>query len=691
MNHRRILLSCVVLFFAGTAAAVAADKRPTAGEKLEFDVAALAPRGVTATVEDEAIRVVMGRDARWPSVNFRPAEGKWDLSAVAFVSLDVKNLGDRSAEAELRVDSQAGDGKRKSVNGSRVLAPGEQQTVTVLLRRAMSDELRKKLFGMRGYPGGYDERKGIDPTQVAQIVFRVARSDGDRPFEISNLRTGGRYEPVPEKPFPMIDVYGQYRYKDWPNKVKSEEDFARRKAAEDSDLDEHPGPADWNGYGGWATGPKLEATGRFYPAKHDGKWWLVDPEGRLFWSHGVDCVRTTTAYTPITDREHYFAALPERSSPLAEFYGRGSWAPHGYYVGKSFRTFNFTAVNLLRKYGDDWERIFAERTHRRLRSWAVNTIANWSDPEIYLRRKTPYTTTVSGRSREIEGSSGYWGKFPDPFDPSLRESLDRRLAAERGRSIGDPWCIGYFVSNELSWGDDTSLAVAALASPADQPVKRIFVDRLKQTYESIEKLNQAWGTGHASWDALLESATPPDAKKASSDLGPFTTTIAEEYFRVCRDAVKAADPAALYLGCRFAWVNDRAAIAAAKFCDVISYNRYSRSVADLAPPGGLDKPLVIGEFHFGALDRGMLHTGLVPCRDQQERADAYRRYVEGALDNPYLVGTHWFQYGDQATTGRGDGENYQIGFLDVCDTPYRETIDSCRAVGNSMYERRSGR
>jgi hypothetical protein len=233
------------------------------------------------------------------------------------------------------------------------------------------------------------------------------------------------------------------------------------------------------------------------------------------------------------------------------------------------------------------------------------------------------------------------------------------------------------------------LALAALASPADQPAKQVFGEGLKETYETIEKLNRAWGTDHASWDALLESTTPPDAKKASSDLGPFTTRIAEEYFRVCRDAVKAADPDALYLGCRFAWVNDRAAAAAAKFCDVVSYNRYRRSVADLALPGGVDKPLVIGEFHFGALDRGMLHTGLVPCRDQQERASAYRQYVEGALDNPYLVGTHWFQYSDQATTGRGDGENYQIGFLDVCDTPYGETIEACRAVGSSMYRRRS--
>jgi hypothetical protein len=46
---------------------------------------------------------------------------------------------------------------------------------------------------------------------------------------------------------------------------------------------------------------------------------------------------------------------------------------------------------------------------------------------------------------------------------------------------------------------------------------------------------------------------------------------------------------------------------------------------------------------------------------------------------------------DQATTGRGDGENYQIGFLDVCDTPYAETVAASREVGESMYRRRAGR
>ena len=108
-------------------------------------------------------------------------------------------------------------------------------------------------------------------------------------------------------------------------------------------------------------------------------------------------------------------------------------------------------------------------------------------------------------------------------------------------------------------------------------------------------------------------------------------------------------------------------------------------------PDDIDMPIIVGEFHFGALDRGMFHTGLKKTKDQNHRAATYKSYVEGALANPNIVGTHWFQYKSQATTGRGDGENYQIGFIDICGTPYPETITASRRVGYNMYKYRTGK
>lgn len=646
-----------------------------------------------------ALRVETDSKADWPGATFSaPAGQAWDLSAFAAVAVDVKNAGRTRVTLHCRVDGAGTPGDR-SLSASLPLEPGEAKTLRVTLQRRPPPQLADKLFGMRGYPGGLDKDKGLDAARIARVLVFVARPKEDHVFEIAAVRAQGRYDPpawlamTPEQFFPMIDRYGQFRHADWPGKTHSDGDLTKAREAEDADLAARPGPKDWDQYGGWLAGPKLDATGFFRAEKHQGKWWLVDPEGRLFWSHGADCVRTATGATPITDRRHYFAELPGAGSPLAQFLGRGNWAPHGYYQGKgSYETYNFTGANLLRKYGDEWKRESAAISHRRLRSWGMNTVANWSDEEIYLLRKTPYCVSISARDRKpIQGSEGYWGQFPDPFDPSFRKSLDARMAAEQGKSAGDPWCIGYFVDNELGWGDELSLAVAALASPPDQASKKAFLEDLRRKYAAIDKLNAAWGTSHASWEALAEGRTPPDREKAREDLAAFSTRVAEEYFRQSREAVKQVAPQNLYLGCRFAWVNDRAVRAAAKYCDVIGFNKYTDSVAALRLPEGVDKPAVIGEFHFGALDRGMFHTGLRPVESQEARAAAYAAYVRGALKNPWIVGTHWFQYGDQATTGRPDGENYQIGLADVCDTPYPETIRACREVGYRMYEIRAGK
>jgi hypothetical protein len=105
----------------------------------------------------------------------------------------------------------------------------------------------------------------------------------------------------------------------------------------------------------------------------------------------------------------------------------------------------------------------------------------------------------------------------------------------------------------------------------------------------------------------------------------------------------------------------------------------------------VDKPVIIGEFHMGALDRGQFHTGLRSVVDQDQRAEGYRCYVTSALQNPAIVGAHWFQCYDESTTGRFDGENYQIGFLDICDTPYWETVGAARDVGHKLYKIRAGK
>jgi len=635
----------------------------------------------------------LGHDQKWPGITLPAPKGVWDLSTYREIALTVKNVGTNEVKVVCRVDNEGADGTKDCVNGSLTLAPGKTGTLLVKLNRA-GDDLGGKLFAMRGLPVGNGKGKGgIDPASITALVIFTGATDVDHEIEVGDIRATGVYVPPTARVtdaspyFPFVDTFGQYKHKKWPGKITSLADLTTRRDTEAKELAKNPGPAGWDKYGGWDKGPKLEGTGFFRTEKYNGKWWLVDPVGHLFFSQGIDSVRSGSA-TPIEERATWFDDFPGENPDFKQFLSTGH-AIHEYYEGRSMVCFSFSEANIFRKYGPEWRTAYPGIVQKRLRSWGLNTIGNWSDETTRLMNLTPYVDTIgSSGAKLIEGSSGYWSKFPDVFDPAFEKSLLATMAQKAGRSAGDPWCIGYFSDNEMSWGDETSLAVGALKSPPEQAAKKEFVGDLKAKYEDIAKLNAQWGTGYESWDALLSGHDEPDKQKAHDDLAAFYKKIAETYFRTVREVIKAGAPNQLYLGCRFAGVNDIAAVAAAKYCDVVSYNLYRRSIADFQFPGG-DKPLLVGEFHFGALDRGMFHPGLVPVSSQKERAQAYEEYMMGAIRHPLFVGAHWFEWMDEPLTGRAlDGENYQIGFVDGVDTPYPEMIAASRAVAAKIY--RSG-
>ena len=282
---------------------------------------------------------------------------------------------------------------------------------------------------------------------------------------------------------------------------------------------------------------------------------------------------------------------------------------------------NFLTRNLQTKFGADWRDVTYARLLRRVRSWGLNTLGSWSEPALMQERQVAYALEIStgGRTSPIDPDSAEWA-----------EKMRRALATAAATIKDDPWCIGFFVDNEIH---------------------------------------------------------------ASTDPAWF-----QRYYRQVSAVAREVMPNVLYLGSRLDYhdwpdeIESRKEIVriAAKYCDVISFNFYKFTLDDVALPAGVDRPAIIGEFHMGALDRGLFHTGLRSVIDQNHRAEAYRNYVTSALRNPAIVGAHWFQCYDESTTGRFDGENYQIGFLDICDTPYWETIAAARAVGYSLYSIRTG-
>lgn len=690
-------------------ASASADRPVSGPELISFDGAAGAfPRMRNLDSRSEVIanpatggkmlKVEMGADKPYPNVILTP-QGGWNLSPYTRVEVDVVNLDEESIQVMARIDNPGAAARVRSNGGKLALDPGESGTVVIHFDREFAADLRTSLIGMQRTPwGGRGTHGGmIDPTNIIELNLYMNRPSRPHTFAVTAVRAAGTFDPasqtIPEPFFPFIDTYGQYRHQDWLNKIKTDADLAHIKAAEAKSIGDFPRPKSWNKYGGWADGPKLKATGHFYTAKLDGKWWLVDPEGRLFFSMGIDVVQVGQGGTPIDRRDGWFADAPweTESVRFAPFVSEARQPiGRGDYKGETPRLFNFYAANLLRKYGPDWQEQWRALMPRRLMNWGVNTIGNWSDPQILPKGNIPYTHWVFLRTQKLPWQPNTRNPVPDPFNPMFEVEVRRAAMRMTKGMTEDPYCIGFFVDNELSWHNEDSQGIATMAGDARSFAKKEFLKDLRAAYGDIAKLNAAWGVSFASWDAMVEGKDLPKTEAGREDLRKFSARVAHKYYSTIRDVLREIAPNKLYLGNRFAEHNRQIVAIAGEYCDVVSFNIYREKVAAWKPAAPIDKPVIIGEFHFGATDRGVFSYGLVRAESAGDRAQKFLTYITGAAENPILVGAHWFSLVDQPTTGRADDEeNHGFGFLSITDTPYQEMIDASREAAGRIYQARS--
>ena len=109
----------------------------------------------------------------------------------------------------------------------------------------------------------------------------------------------------------------------------------------------------------------------------------------------------------------------------------------------------------------------------------------------------------------------------------------------------------------------------------------------------------------------------------------------------------------------------------------------------------LPRPTKAGEWHrftihYHGVPADGLGAGLVQVRDQKERGVAYRYFVEQAAALPGFVGAGWFIGVDESVTGRMDGENYNIGFVDGTDRAYPELVSAAKETLKRLQRVHSG-
>ncbi len=358
-----------------------------------------------------------------------------------------------------------------------------------------------------------------------------------------------------------------------------------------------------------------DATGFFQVARVGERWLMITPDGKPFYSVGVNHVTAKNN----TDRETGIC-------PYCE------------------------AIDSIYESHEAW----AQATSQRLESWGFNTIGAWSDDELFAPLM-PYTELLGMGARQPD-----W--FAPAFEAHVRMVAEARVAPLKD----DPNLLGWFLDNELKWGKDwrseppTTMLEDYLTLEEGSPGREMaeqfeddhegfllaLADRyFRVTTEAIREFDP----NHLILGARASSLSMP--RQVPQAAAPYLDVFSVNFY---------ATPEGFFELLNQGWG------------PLVPIDGWLEAYHELS---GL--PLMATEFSFRSSESDPPNTYppiYLTFDTQRERAAAYDEYVQKCFDAPYIVGQHWFEYVDQPVGGRGDGEDNNFGLVTVSDEPYVDFV-----------------
>ncbi len=414
--------------------------------------------------------------------------------------------------------------------------------------------------------------------------------------------------------------------------------------------------------------PRVKATGFYRVEEVNGVWWLVNPGGELTWSIGIQSIGNILWENPTL-------------SKLVE-----------------------------EKYGGN-QSYYMEDQIPRLREWNFTTSGSWSGPAFYelnnrliAKGEEPFPsfhfigfTTVGDQEYSLRNRQGMVNDFGehamvDPFNPDWRLHAEENVKEITSLYQGISWLVGYFVDNEINFKKLTSYLHSTYC-------RKEFVQWLKQRYSSnIEKLNQKWSMKekkyqYKNFDDIEKNI--PDQQPTSDcekDLKAFVRHLVKAYIDFTVETIHKYDKDHLIISNRFALGNKTKALQRVdnfidlfgKY-DIVCTNLYAESGGSYSPDQmallqylyeKTKRPLLIGEFSFHANESNIPldYWGGKIVGTMKERGEAYRRTMMSWAYLPYMVGAHFYKWGNgYGPVGRYRGRN--AGIVNDQNDPYQPFID----------------
>lgn len=374
-----------------------------------------------------------------------------------------------------------------------------------------------------------------------------------------------------------------------------------------------------------------------------GVWSFTRPDGSTFWSLGCDCVDLGTAPKDYKEDRPSYSAL--RIYPSEDAWVKG------------------TVANL--------------------KQWGYNSLGAWSNSDL-LGDSLPFFTC-------LHLGAWYRAPFEDLFSPEFEKTIDLAARTEIPKVVNNPNLVGYFTDNELGWWGDTLFIKYNSFAPSS-PGKKALTGLLKKHYRNdFSSLQRDWNTSGKSF-ADLGTLTLKPRGNGIQVVNEWTALLAKRYYRVVRDAVRRYDKRRLIVGDRYCQYYDLNVVrASTPYIDAASTNYGCEWTDGTLSHFYLDtlyeltrKPVVITEFYVNAMENrsGNQNTGhaFPVVQTQEERASCFRQNVLELARRPYVIGAHWFQFWDEPTHGRSDGEDCNMGLVDIQGRPYDLMVEATRSI-----------
>ncbi|MFW6066642.1 MAG: hypothetical protein ACOC9S_07455 [Planctomycetota bacterium] len=525
----------------------------------------------------------------------------------------------------------------------------------------------------------------VEPAKVDKMSLMVLRKSGQAcRFRIGPFSYSPSEPPAltaPELPRgPLLDEFGQSTLHGWPGRTRDEAELTARLREQAESASRNAWPESFGRWGG-AKDIRFEGTG-FFRTHHDGdRWWLLDPSGRAFFSSGLNCVRPAT-WAVCEQLESALTWLPDSDGDYRD--------ARGHLRGKD--QVNYLIANFIRVFGPEhWREKWAEITLAQMRQAGFNTVANWSNWRFAQAAGFPYVRPLRFRPQH---AGTVFRDFPDVFAKEFAEDA-QEYSQQLCETAGDPALVGYFLMNEPQWGFASQTpAEGMLLNTPRCATRKALAETLRGKYGDDKRLAAAWGVPATLAQVAEGPWKHPLTDAARRDLKEFSTQMVGKLFETLTGACRKVDRDHLNLGARYYTTPPDWALAGMGGFDVFSINCY-----EARPPAekleyiesATSRPVMLGEWHFGALDAGLPASGIYRVGTQADRGAAFRNYLEAAAAHPCCVGAHYFTLYDQSALGRFDGENYNIGFLDVCNRPYGSLLSAARESHERLYAVAAGK